>query len=145
MASTTYYLSGKIDWFKSQKPDTKYGEFYTLDLTLDEESYGLFKESKAQLKERPVEDGIMIKLRRPASKKVNGELQDMGPPTVLLKNADGTFSPFTGNVGNGSVGTCKVRVYDTDKGKGHELILVAIDELVPYEGEVTVGGEDYPF
>lgn len=144
MASKTYYFSGIINWAKVQKPDEKY-DVYTLDLVLDEESYKMFKDSGAQLKERENEDGVMIKLRRPTSKKIKGDLVDMGPPQVLIKNEDGTFTPFTGLIGNGSTGVCKVRVYDTMKGKGHELLTVAVESLVEFAGEEVVGGEEFPF
>lgn len=145
MASKEYYLRGTINWAKTKTPDTKYGEFYTVDLVLDEASYGLFKDSGAQLKERQSEDGIMIKLRRPVSKKIRGEEVIIGPPKVLLKGEDGEYKPFDGLIGNGSTGVCKIRVYDTQKGKGHELETIGIESLVAFEGGESVGGEDLPF
>lgn len=149
MASKTYYFRGIINWAKVQKPDEKY-DVYTLDLVLDEASYLMFKDSGAQLKERADEDGVMIKLRRPTSKKIKNEIVDMGPPQVLLKGEVGddgkaTYTPFGGLIGNGSVGVCKVRVYDTMKGKGHELVTVAVEDLVNFAGDETVNPDELPF
>lgn len=142
MSNKIYYFSGMINWAKVHTPDTKY-DVYTLDLYLDKESWVLFKDSGLQLKVRESDDGQYIKLRRPVSKKTRNGLEDMGPPEVLLRQEDGTYRPTKALVGNGSTGVCKVRVYDTDKGKGHELQTVAVENLVIYEE--SIGGEDYPF
>jgi hypothetical protein len=144
MANKTYYLRGIIDWAKVNKPDPKF-DVYTLDLTPDEDSFKLFEESGLQLKLREGKNGTFIKLRRAVSKKKNNELVQLGPPQVVLKNEDGTFSPFTGNIGNGSIGVCKVRVYDTPKGPGHELVTVAVEKLEVYDEAVTANDEEFPF
>lgn len=143
MANKTIYLRGMINWAKVQTPDEKY-EVYTLDFYPDKDSWIIFKESGLQLKVRESEDGEFIKVRRPVSKKSGKQLIEMGPPQVLLKEEDG-FVDFKGLVGNGSTGVIKLRVYDTDRGPGHELTSVAIEELVSYGETVAVGDEDFPF
>src|SRR5690606_25986237 len=123
-------------------PDTKY-DVYTLDLHLTDEGFQMFKDSGLELKVRPDEDnGEYVKLRRPVSKKTSKGLVELGPPQVLLRKGE-DYEPYSGLVGNGSDVICKVRVYDTEKGKGHELVTVAIEKLVEYAE--SVGGEDLPF
>lgn len=146
MANDIYMFRGVANWAKVRKPDPKF-DVYTLDLHLDEESLELYKSSGLQLELRPNDkDGPYIKLRRPTTKKIKGELVDMGPPTLLIKRGD-EYNPFDDNIGNGSVVLVKVRVYDTQRGKGHELDTVAVETLVPYEsGETfTPDGGALPF
>jgi len=151
MANTTIYLRVIMNWAKVQTTDVKY-EVYTLDFHPDEPSWGVYKESGLQLKIRetdsegkPHKDGDFIKVRRPVSKKSGKELVDMGPPQVLLKNDEGTYEVYKGLIGNGSVGVIKLRVYDADRGPGHELLSVAVDELVSYGETISVGDEVFPF
>jgi hypothetical protein len=133
MASDTYVFRGVGNWVKVKTPDAKF-QVYTLDLHLDKPSMDLFKSSGLQLELRDSDkDGQFIKVRRPVSKKVKGELVDMGPPTVLIKRGD-NYEPFNELIGNGSTLLVKVRVYDTPRGKGHELDTVAVETLVPYAG-----------
>lgn len=142
MANTNFYFRGIARWAKVQKPDTKY-DVYTLDLHLNDESWGMFKDSGLELKIREDDDnGDYVKLRRPVTKKTSKGLVDMGPPQVLLRKGD-DYEAFDGLVGNGSEVICKVRVYDTEKGKGHELVTVAVEKLAEYTE--SVGGEDLPF
>lgn len=144
MANKIYYFRGGINWAKVHKPDQKY-DIYTLDLYLDDESTQMFKDSGLQLKVREGEEGSFIKLRRPTTRVSAGDVISNGPPEVLVRNDAGEFEAFSGNIGNGSTGVCKVRVYDTDRGKGHELVTVAVETLVPYEGTEVVSNEDFPF
>lgn len=147
MASDTYYFRGIGQWCKVHKPDPKF-DVFTLDLHLDQDSLALYKSSGLQLELRPDENlGDYIKLRRPTTKKIKGELVEMGPPTVLIKRGD-DWEPFSENIGNGSTVLVKVRVYDTQRGKGHELDTVAVETLVPYEGGGSFapeGAGDLPF
>lgn len=143
MASKSFYFKGMLKWAKVHTPDDMF-DVYTLDLHLNDESKKLFKDSELQLKVRESEDGEYIKLRRPVSKKINNEVVDIGPPTVMVFNEDtGEYENTKKLIGNGSTGACKVRVYDTPRGKGHELVAVFVDDLVEYE--TKVGGEEYPF
>jgi hypothetical protein len=144
MADTFYYLSGKVSWAKILKPDEKY-ECYSIDLHLSDEAFQMFKDSGLQLKvHEDNEKGDWIRLRRPMTKKSKNGLVDMGPPQVLLKR-DGDYVPFSQAIGNGSEVIAKVRVYDTARGKGHELSVVAIEELIEYNATESIGGEDLPF
>lgn len=145
MSNKTVYLRGTINWAKVQTPDEKF-DVYTLDLHPDKDSWIVFKESGLQLKIREHEkDGDFIKVRRPVTKKSGKTLVEMGPPQVLLKNDEGTYEPYAGLIGNGSTGVVKLRVYDTDRGPGHELLSVAIDNLVEYGETLSVGDEVFPF
>lgn len=149
MANDFFYFTGVAEWAKVQKPDEKY-QVYTVDVYLDQQSLKLFKDSGLQLELRDdpkdATKGPFVKFRRPVTKKVREELIKMGPPTVLLEQ-DGEYIPFTDNIGNGSEVTVKVRVYDTMKGKGHELDTIAVTSLVEYKsGEsFTPDGTELPF
>lgn len=144
MSNDTYYFRGIAEWAKVHKPDPKF-DVYTLDLYLDKLSMSLFKDSKLQLQVREGERGSFIKLRRPNTKIIKKELINNGPPKVLISR-DGNYVPFEDNIGNGSEVVTRVRVYDTMKGKGHELETVAVESLVPYGGEsFTPDGTELPF
>jgi len=146
MSDVYYYFKGKAFWAKIKNPDLKY-ECRSLDLHFDDESYQMFKDSGLQLKVKETEDGSSyVRLRRPLTRVTKDkEVIDVGPPQVLLKNDAGDYVPFDDFIGNGSDVIAKVRVYETSRGKGHELVVVAIDNLVPYEQAEEVGGEDLPF
>lgn len=150
MANDFFYFTGTVEWAKVHKPDEKY-DVYTLDLYLDDASLKLFKDSGLQLELRDnktdADKGKYVKFRRPVSKKLKDELVRMGPPTVLINDDKAGYIPFTDNIGNGSKVTVKVRVYDTMKGKGHELDTVAIENLIPYvqSGTFTPDGSELPF
>lgn len=145
MADKYFYFRGKANWAKIKNPDVAY-ECYSVDLILDDDSKGLFKDSGLQLKVKTTEDGgNYIRLRRPMTKTFKDKgVVDNGPPQVLLRDGK-DYKPFDGFIGNGSEIIAKVRVYDTSRGKGHELTVVAIEDLVVYEGSEEIGGEDLPF
>lgn len=145
MTDTYYYFRGKAFWTKIKKPDMKY-ECYSLDLHFDDESLGLFKDSGLQLKLKETEDGaIYTRFRRSLTRitKDKGVIE-IGPPQVLLKSGE-EYVPFDDYIGNGSDVVCKVRVYDTSRGKGHELVVVAVENLIEYDGAEEIGGEGLPF
>lgn len=144
MAEAFYYFKGTAYWTKIKKPDTKY-ECYSVDLFPDDESLGMFKDSGLQLKIHENEEGKFIRFRRPMFRKTRNGVIELGPPQTLLKGEGNDYKPFDDYIGNGSTVTIKVRVYDTDRGKGHELVVVAVDELVAYEAAESFGGEDLPF
>lgn len=142
MASKLVTFSGEIRWAKLNTPDPKF-DVYTLDLYLDNPSWAKFKETGLGLKVREDADGNeYIKLRRKVSKVVKGEVIELGKPDVRVKGETG-YEPFDGLVGNGSIGSVQVRIYDTQKGPGHELTAVAIDELIEYAKTETDG--EFPF
>lgn len=144
MADVYYYFKGTVAWAKIKNPDLKY-ECYSIDLFLDEESMQMFKDSGLQLQVKETDDGKYIRLRRNLTRKSkDAGIIDNGPPQVLLKDGD-TYKPFDEFIGNGSTVVAKVRAYDGKRGKGHELLVVAVEDLVPYAGAESVGGEDLPF
>ncbi len=125
-----YFLSGKASWAKLTKADQKY-QYWGLELELDAPSWEKFKESGLQLKVKKNKEGNdYISLRRPVQKPIKNELVDFDPPVLL----DADNQPFERRpeVGNGSIVTCKVLVYDTLKGKGHRLEGVRVENLVEY-------------
>ena len=144
MATKLITLSGIIKWAKIQQPDPKF-DVYTLDLYPDKASWAKFKDSGLGLKVREDSEGDeYIKLRRKVSKIVKGEVVELGKPEVrVLSNDTGEYESFSGLIGNGSVGSCQVRVYDTLKGPGHELVAIAVDTLVEFESIENDG--EFPF
>lgn len=134
------FLTGTAKWVKITKPDSLYGH-YGLDLYLDKGSMEKFKESGLTLKLREDEDGTFVKLRRDPEKVLNGEVVKFGAPKLLIFE-DGEYKPFDRLVGNGSFVNCKVRTFDTKNGVGHRLEAVAVENLVPYDGE---DDSDLPF
>lgn len=147
MANDYFYFKGIVNWAKVHKPDSKY-DVFTVDLHLDPASLKLYKSSGLSLEIRDDEkDGPYIKLRRPVTKKAKGVLIENGPPTVLIRKGD-DYVPFPDQIGNGSLVTVKVRVYDGQRGRGHELETVAVENLVEYNGgeSFTPDGQgDLPF
>lgn len=121
-------------WAKVRKPDEKYNNFQ-VPLYMDEKSWNKFKESGCQLKINQDNDGKYVTFKRRVNefnyaKKENVE---NGPPEIkILKGSD--YVPFPeGLIGNGSLVTVRVDVYDTRNGKGHRLVSVGIDKLVEYK------------
>ena len=144
MATTILYVTGKAKWARLNKPDAKFNT-YTLDLYLEDDELARFTRSGAQNEVRSGEDGKFIKLRRPCVKLVKGEARQYGPPEVI----DAKGQPVTCDIGNGSVVTCKLSIYDTVKGKGTRLEAVRVDELVEYipvdTPEVMAADDIVPF
>lgn len=130
MAQKTIVLTGTVKWAKVHQPDTKFGKKYTLDLYLDAVSWDVFNKSGSRLTVRQDDDGRFVKLVRNHDGTAKGEPVEFGPPPVFEK--DGVTRTGV-NIGNGSVITCKVEVYDSKYGKGTRLAAVRIDELVEYE------------
>ena len=144
MATKEYYLSGMAKWAKVY-PENRDERFdrWTLDLFLDDKSWGKLADSGLQLKEREEEDGRYVKISRSCTRKdKDGAEVAVDPPSVL--NAEG--EAITDLIGNGSEVTCKVQIYDTRMGKGHRLEAVRVDNLIEYEGGVEVDEDiDTPF
>lgn len=142
MASKYISISGTFMWAKVKTPDQKF-DVYTLDLYPTDEGWDKFHASGLQLKVRENDEGDKyVKVRRPVSKVIKGEVIDMGPPTVKVLE-DGVYVAYDGLVGNGSTGIVNLRTYETTKGTGHELTAVAVDSLVEYGGAESDG--DFPF
>jgi hypothetical protein len=144
MATQIVYLTGKANWVKVDKPDPKYGH-YGLDLYLDKGSMAKFEKTGCILKVRESDDGNFITLRRPSKKLVKGELVTFDPPELLQADGETPFDIKTNLIGNGSKVTCKVIFYDTQKGVGHRLEAIRVDDLVEYKKTVVDSDIDVAF
>lgn len=134
MATKTIYLSGKLKWVHTNKPDPKYGK-YSCVLYPSDESLNKIKELKdnkpAILNElKKDDDGYHMKFSCEPNKLINGVMQIF---QVNVVNKDN--QPLTVLVGNGSDGTIKLDYYTYRKGEGAAVRLKAIrvDNLIPYE------------
>jgi len=131
MATQVYYWSGEAQWAKVYDEGDKEYQNWQIEVALDKESRRLFDESGSRLEFRKSDDGKeYIKIRRPWEKKIGDKLRKFDPPPVLDKDGN----PTDVLIGNGSLVTVKVEVYDTKKGKGTRLEAIRIDKLVPYAG-----------
>lgn len=130
MATKYFKLTGPCKWAKLSKPDQKYN-VYSINLYLDERGLKTLKESGVQLTVKQDDQGSYVVFRRPVAKLIRGDLVKFDPPKVSIQTPDG-YPEYTGLVGNGSVVTCDIAVYDTIKGKGHTLQSVTVRELVEY-------------
>jgi len=144
MATQYVYFKGKAKWAKVFRPDQMY-DYYGMDFYPDDPD--AFQESGIQLKpNKDNEDGrTFFKVKRRPTALIKGELVNFGPPVVF----DKTNMTTTQAIGNGSEVTVKIALYDSQKGKGHRLESVRVENLVEYEGnaELDVGGEvpEVPF
>ena len=143
MANKTVYLSGVAYWTKVHDPDTRFNAegVYSLDFYPDEESLSIFGSLGLGLKERSDENGVFYKLKRPHAGMKYGEPFVFGRPRVFDKDG----APFEGKVGNGSVVTVKLEIYDTRKGPAHRLEAIRVEDLVPYEDNTIKGDDVIPF
>lgn len=138
MASKYYFFSGVAKWAKLDKPDQKYG-FYGIDVYLDEGSMQKFDESGLNLKMKTDEGGSYVTFRRDPEKLLDGMAEK--PEKLIFDKEVSKYVSFDKAIGNDSLVTVKVQVYDSQKGKGHRLEAVAVENLVPYEN----GDDDLPF
>ncbi len=116
-------------WAKVRTPDEKYDN-YQVPLYLDEKSWNLFKESDCQLRIHEDGDGKYVTFKR-RTKDWNGET--LGPPEINIFKDDKYIPMPEGLIGNGSLVTVRVDVYDTRNGKGHRLVAIGVDKLVEYK------------
>jgi hypothetical protein len=150
LTTKTFKFSGKTKWAKVRKPDEKYDN-YQVPLYLTDESWNEFKNSGCQLKVHNDEDGkfVTFKRRHAEFNYAKNQQETNGPPRVaLLDKQSGEYKDFPdGLVGNGSLVTVWVDVYDTRNGKGHRLIGVGVDDLVEYhkDGEDSTPQIKMPF
>lgn len=134
MATKSYRFHGESNWAKIHKPDTKFGVFYMIDVFLDEPSIDLYKKSGIQGRIKDVDGRQYVTFRRPEEKVIKGETIHLGKPKVT----DSVGRDIDDLVGNGSSVSVTVSVYDTKKGKGHQLDVVQVNELVKYGGANSV-------
>lgn len=148
MTQKSYYFLGRVKWAKVHEPDDKFGK-YVVDFYPTPGSLEAIRESGIEVKEREDEEGTFFKFSRPVEKTIKDDLVHLGPPKVLIRDDDDNYVPFKEAIGNGSLVTCKVLIYDTRRGKGHTLEAVSVEDLVPYEAPSAnldaVSGEFMPF
>jgi hypothetical protein len=148
-----YYFKGKTKWAKvydTPKDDTfkdKKGRSITkpaawsLDLYMDDASIAAYKKSGIQRKIREDADGHeYVSFERPLKRMIKDEEITLDPPTIL----DSENNPYEGSarIGNDSVITISVDVYDSKMGKGCRLEAIRIEELVEYTKDAV--SEDTP-
>jgi hypothetical protein len=139
-----YYFRGVAKWVKAKTPDKKYGH-YTLDLYPDDESLVLFKDSGLGLKLREDADGVFFKLRREPIRVIAGDAVNIGPPKLFIKDENGEVIEFDDLIGNGSKVVAKVSVYPTQKGPGHRLESLLVEDLVVYNKVEVMNDEEFAF
>lgn len=141
MATKYETFTGKVKWAKVYKgqEDEKYGHYGVNFYPDDVEA---FKATGVQLQAKVDDDGTWFQLRRKPKQLIRNEVVDFGTPKVI--DAEGNL--FDKPIGNGSTVTVKVAVYDTQKGKGHRLEALRVDEWVEYKKpeEVGTGGAATP-
>jgi hypothetical protein len=87
------------------------------------------------LKVRSTEgEGKYVQFRRPT---LDWSGNNLPPPDVI----DLQGNAITDKIGNGSDVIVKVEVYKAKKGKGHRLLAVQVENLIPY-GKVEVFNPD---
>ena len=128
MATDTIQISGLAKWVKHMEPDNKFAPpTYQLNIYPDTDSKKVYKASGLKVKYKEDEDGEFLKFKRK---------QEDGRPFTFLKGEKDFYDKA---IGNGSIVTAKIEVYDTKSfGKGHRLEAIRIDKLVEY---VPEGGE----
>lgn len=137
------YLTGKGSWMHRlfELDDFRGNKSWSMTLYLDPKSWQSFKAEGLQNKVKEDAEGKFINLRRPNLKpwKVRpGEPLEFDAPIVrdLDGNLWGDDRPM---IGNGSVVTVKLEVFNTHLGKGSRLAEVRVDELVEYNRPEEVG------
>lgn len=150
MATTTLFFTGKTKWCKVRKPDEKY-DTYQCPLYLDASTENMYKDSGIQLKVHEDQDGkyVVFKRKHVEFNAFKKEQVTNGPPEIKIKRAKEYVAFPDGLIGNGSLVTVKVEVYDTPRRgpgtKGHRLIAVAVEDLIEYNPEPTApSGIDSP-
>lgn len=121
-------------WCKVRQPDEKYKN-YQVPLYLDEKSWKTFEASGCQLEVKEDTDGKYVTFKRNSVEfnYAKKEEQENGPPVISIQTPEGTYVPFPdGLIGNGSIVTIRVDIYDTRNGKGHRLVSLGVDKLIEY-------------
>jgi hypothetical protein len=137
MTTTHFYFTGPVSWAKLKKPDDYQGQLsWKINVYLDKKGLKTLQESELRVRPKKDDNGTYVTFKRSTVKEIKGEEIEFDPPTVLDKNNE----PLDRLVGNGSVATVKVSVFDTRMGKGHRLESVRVEELVEYEGTKSVEG-----
>lgn len=131
MATKYIKVTGPCKWAKINKPDEKYGN-WQITVYPDDASLKRIQDSGLQVGPKKDDDGINYTFRRPQRKIIKGEMVEFDKPEFKGTLPDGVF------MGNGSVVTVDVAVYDTMKGKGHTLMSVKLEKLVEFKPDETI-------
>ena len=130
----TYYFTGPCKWAKLYQPDDYKGDKrWKINVYLNKETKKLLKESGVQLKIREDDDGEFVVFSRPVERQYQDETKEFKPPKIFDKE----LVEIEDLIGNGSVITAKISVFDTAKGTGHRLEAIRVDNLVKYEENQT--------
>ena len=130
----TYYFTGPCKWAKVYQPDDYKGDKrWKINVYLNKETKKLLKESGVQLKIREDDDGEFVVFSRPVERQYQDETKEFKPPKIFDKE----LVEIEDLIGNGSVITAKISVFDTAKGTGHRLEAIRVDNLVRYEENQT--------
>lgn len=125
MSTKIFYFTGPCKWAKVHKPDTYNGEDrYKIDLYLSKKELAKLNESGSKVKLKEDDDGKFVTFSRKTQMEIAGETKILGKPMVI----DANKQDFDKDIGNGSLVTCKVAIYDTKMGKGTRLEAVRVDE-----------------
>lgn len=130
MTTTYHYFTGPCTWAKLKKPDDFNGvKNWKINVYLDKKGIDELKASGLRVRPKKDDEGkLFVTFRRPVEKEIKGEIVEFDPPTLLGKENE----PLDKLVGNGSVVTVKVSVFDTRMGKGHRLESVRVENLIEY-------------
>lgn len=138
--SERIYLSGKVSWVRYTTPDPVYNK-WNVQLHPDEESLKKLQELKMDrgIKNefKKDEDGYYMNFSRPAERKIKGKIIAMTAPVVVDKDNQPMENIA---IGNGSVGTLKIELYQHGTPNGGKAWAarweaLRIDDLVPYNME----------
>lgn len=142
-------LQGKCKWAKLFKPESYQNgpPKYSIQLYLDSANKAVFEGLKLKNHIKADEQGEYVQLRRDHNPKIwDGKIikgAEGGPPKVI--DADGNPWDTSVLVGNGSVVSVILNVYDSKMGRGSRLSRVRVDTLVPYTPSSDVNSEAMPF
>lgn len=142
MATEVKFFTGKTKWCKVRKPDDKY-DTYQVPLYMDETNLNLYKDSGMRLKLYEDVDGkyVVFKRKHAEFNYAKKEQVTNGPPDIRIRKGKEYVEFPEGLIGNGSIVTVKVEVFDTPKRgagtKGHRLLGVAIEKLVEYNPDTA--------
>lgn len=130
----TYYVTGPCKWAKIKTPDDYKGDKrWKVNVYLNKETKKTVKETGVPFKIKEDEDGEYVCFSRPVEKMHKEELKTFEPPKVF----DTDLNEIDDLIGNGSVVTAKISVFDTAKGPGHRLEALRVESLVHYEEPET--------
>ena len=147
MATQTVFFSGTFKWAKLNEKNAQTfvdkntggedkGPFCSVDFTFDnKDDLKAFKAFKTRntIKIDDETGEQFVQFRRYLNHKTYPQFG--GVPEVKIRNEDGTNTPFTDLIGNGTKGTIKLSVYDHAYGTACRLDGALITKLVPYERE----------